>query len=178
MANTLKSGKCPTCKGKVETVAEEADLNLMLANALKAELESVGATVILNRTDDSIITINDRQEQFHEIAPDICIAIHQNANDTSSVRGVFIQFFTTWSQPLAKKIFNYTKESGIYTRNFVEWKANYFMDRQPICPTVLTENGFMSNAEDLAAMMDPVTVQNKAAAMAQGIADYFLEINK
>ena len=178
MANTLKSGRCPTCRGKVDTIAEEADLNLMLANALKAELESVGATVVLNRTDDSIITINDRQEQFHEIAPDICIAIHQNSNDTRSVRGVFIQFFTTWSQPLAKKIFNYTKESGIYTRNFVEWKANYFLNRQPICPTILTENGFMSNAEDLAAMMDPVTVQNKAAAMVQGIADYFLEINK
>ena len=178
MADDLKSGKCPTCRGKVDTIAEEADLNLMLANALKAELESVGATVILNRTDDSAITINERQDQLQEISPDLCIAIHQNANDTRSVRGVFIQFFTTWSQNLAKNIYKHTKETGIYTRNFVEWKANYFMNRLPVCPTVLTENGFMSNADDLAAMMDPVTVQNKATAIAQGIADYFLDINK
>ena len=43
---------------------------------------------------------------------------------------------------------------------------------------MLTENGFMSNADDLADMIDPVSVQNKAAAIAQGIADYFLDINK
>ena len=52
------------------------------------------------------------------------------------------------------------------------------MCRQTVCPVLLTENGFMSNAEDLAAMIDPITVQNKAAAIAQGVADYFLDINK
>lgn len=178
MASDLKSGRCPTCKGKVETVATEAELNLALANALKAELESVGATVILNRTDDAAINVNQRQQQLLEIAPDICIAVHQNSNDSGSVKGFYSMFFTTWSQTLAKNILNYTKDTGIYTRNFVQWKANYFVARQPICPVVLTENGFMSNAEDLAGMMDPTVVENKAVAIAHGIADYFLDINK
>ena len=87
-------------------------------------------------------------------------------------------FFTTWSQTLAKKIQLYTKGTEIYSRSLMQWSANYFMSRQPICPVVLTENGFMSNKADLEAMMDPVAVQNKAIAIAQGIADYFLEINK
>jgi N-acetylmuramoyl-L-alanine amidase len=52
------------------------------------------------------------------------------------------------------------------------------MTRQPICPVVLTENGFMSNETDLTNMLDEVAVQNKAIAIAQGIADYFLEINQ
>ena len=157
---------------------DEAHLNLMLAEALKAELESVGATVILNRTDDSRINVNDRQEQLLEISPDVCVAIHQNANDSKSVRGYYSYYYTPWSHLLAKNIYEHTKESGVYTRNFLQWKANYFMNRQSVCPTMLTENGFMSNAEDLADMIDPITVQNKAIAIAQGIADYFLDINK
>ena len=170
--------KCRTCNTKAELIATESELNMALALALKAELESVGATVILNRTEDTIINVNDRQEQLHEIAPDVCIAIHQNSNDSKSTKGFFNMFYTTWSQSLAKKIQQYTKATGIYSRSVLQWSANYFMTRQTICPVVLTENGFISNQTDLANMMDPVVVQNKAIAIAQGIADYFLEINQ
>ena len=178
MASELKSGKCPTCKTRAETYYSEAELNLNLANALKAELESVGATVILNRTDnDTPINVNERQEQFLEISPDVCIAIHQNSNDSKSIRGFYSYYYTPWSQLLAKNIYNYTKESGVYNRNFLQWKANYFMNRQTVCPTMLTENGFMSNSEDLADMADPEKVELKASAIAQGIVDYFLKIS-
>lgn len=178
MASDLKSGRCPTCKTKAETVCDEAELNMALANALKAELESIGATVVLNRTDDSIITVNDRQAQMLEISPDICIAIHQNSNNSESVRGFFSMYYTPWSQMLANYIRENTKQTGVYTRNILQWSAAYFMCRQPVCPTVLTENGFMSNEKDLVDMRDPAKVEIKAAAIAQSVADYFLAINK
>lgn len=169
--------------GAVGTDAEgtewdEAQLNLMLANALKAELESVGATVIMNRYDDSPININDRLRDLMEKSPDICIAVHQDANNSESVRGFTSYYFTPWTQLLAKNIQESTKDSNVYSKTTLRWSVNYFMCRQTVCPVLLTENGFMSNAEDLAAMIDPVIVQNKAAAIAQGIADYFLDINK
>ena len=41
---------------------------------------------------------------------------------------------------------------------------------------VLTENGFMTNAQDLANMVDETVVQKKAEAIAQGVANYFLSI--
>lgn len=179
MASDLKNySKCRTCNTKAQLVATETELNMALALALKAELESVGATVILNRTEDTIINVNDRQEQLHEIAPDICIAIHQNSNDSKSTKGFFSMFFTTWSQSLAQHIRLRTRASEVYSRSVLQWSANYFMTRQPICPVVLTENGFMSNETDLTNMLDEVVVQNKAIAIAQGIADYFLEINQ
>lgn len=178
MTSDLKKNKCPTCKVKAEYLYTEADLNLALANALKAELESVGATVILNRSDNTAINVNARQEQLLEISPDICIAIHQNSNDVKSIRGFYSYYYTTWSQSLAKYIYDYTKASGVYTRNFLQWKANYFMNRQTVCPAMLTENGFMSNLDDLADMADPAKVELKASAIAHGIADYFLAINK
>lgn len=178
VAGEVKKNKCPTCGTKVETYHTEADLNLLLANAIKAELESVGATVILNRSDNTALNVNVRQEKFLEVSPDVCIAIHQNSNDTKSVRGFYSYYYTPWSQMLAKNIYDYTKASGVYTRNFLQWKANYFMNRQSVCPTMLTENGFMSNEKDLADMADPEKVEIKATAITHGIADYFLAINK
>ena len=168
---------CPTCKEKVQ-VHEEADRNLALANALKAELESVGATVILNRSNDKSININDRLRNLMETAPDICIAIHQNSYSDGSIGGFDSFYFTPWSYVAAKNIATYTKETGVYTKSRYQWSVNYFMMRQTVCPVILTENGYMSNLNDLVAMVDTTKVQSKAEAIAHGVADYFLSINK
>ena len=41
---------------------------------------------------------------------------------------------------------------------------------------ILTENGYMSNDKDMAATVDQAAVTKKAKLLAQGIADYFLDI--
>ena len=168
---------CPTCKEAVQ-IHEEADRNLALANALKAELESVGATVILNRSNDKSININDRLRNLMETAPDICIAIHQNSYSDAKIGGFDSYYYTPWSYVAAKNIATYTKETGIYTKSRYQWSVNYFMMRQTVCPVILTENGYMSNLNDLVAMVDPAKIQTKAEAIAHGVADYFLAINK
>ena len=168
---------CPTCKQEVQ-MHEEADLNLSLANALKAELESVGATVILNRSGDKSININDRLRDLMDTAPDICIAIHQNSYNDGKVSGFDSFYYTPWSYVAAKNIATYTKETGVYTKSRYQWSVNYFMMRQTVCPVVLTENGYMSNSADLTAMIEPVKLESKATAIAHGVADYFLAINK
>ena len=168
---------CPTC-GKEVQMHEEADLNLSLANALKGELELMGAEVILNRSDDSPININDRLRDLMETAPDICVAIHQNSYNSNKVGGFDSMYYTPWSQLLAKNIREYTKDTGVYTKTHLKWSVGYFMMRQTVCPTILTENGYMSNADDLTAMVEQEKVELKAVAMAHGIADYFLAINK
>lgn len=155
---------------------EEAELNLSLAQALKAELESIGATVIMNRSGDTSIDINTRLEDLMDTAPDICIAIHQNSYTSASVSGFDSMYFTPWSQLLAKQVYNYTKESGVYKKNHLKWSVNYFMMRQTVCPVILTENGYVSNAADLNAMIDENSIQSKAQAIAHGTAAYFLAI--
>lgn len=157
---------------------KEAELNLSLANALKAELESAGATVIMNRSNDSSIDINSRLKNLIDTAPDICVAIHQNSYSSASISGFDSMYYYPWSYKLAKNIAEYTKDTGVYTKSRYKWSVSYFMMRQALCPVVLTENGYVSNPTDLAGMIDPNTVQNKAVAIAHGIADYFLDINK
>ena len=160
------------------TTWKESDVNLMLANQLKLELESMGATVLLNRYDNSAIDINARQKDLLKKSPDICIAIHQNSYSSEKVGGFDSMYFTSWSHLLAKYIRTNTQNSGIYAKTWLRWSVSYFMMRQTVCPVVLTENGYMTNPDDLAAMVDPVKIEGKANAIAQGVADYFLAINK
>lgn len=155
---------------------DEAELNLKLAKTLKEKLESLGATVIMNRTDDSPVTVEERIAFLHEQAPDLCIAIHQNSLDGyPNHSGAEICYFTPFTQPIAKYLYQRTLSAGIYSKTTLGSNL-YYVGRETTCPVVLTENGYMSNAGDLAGMQDEAVLRQKAEAMTRGIADYFLSI--
>jgi len=158
------------------TEVDEAELNLKLAMAVKTELEKTGATVVLNRYGDDSISVDDRILHLKQTAPDLCVAIHQNSiSGYPNHRGAQILYFTPFSQPAAQHIYQQVNGSGVYTRTLLDWNL-YYVARQAVCPVVLTENGFMTNAEDLADMMDDAKVQQKAESIARGVANYFLSI--
>lgn len=158
------------------TKIDEAELNLKLALALKQELESAGATVVLNRNGDDSISVDQRILHLKQTAPDLCVAIHQNSiGGYPDHRGAQILYFTPFSAPAAQHIYEQTKATGIYPKTLLDWNL-YYVARQAVCPVVLTENGFMTNAQDLADMVDDAKVQQKAEAIARGVANYFLSI--
>lgn len=157
---------------------EEADRNLAMALLLKQELESIGAEVILNRSDDTTLYVDERLRLVKQEAPDICIAIHHNsAGSYTSANGLWTCYYTPFSQALAKQIHQANQGSTVYKETLLDWH-NYYVSRQTICPVVLTENGFMSNAYDLSQMVDSNAVFTKVQAIAKGIANYYLSINQ
>lgn len=159
-------------------MVDEAELNLNLAFKVKAELESMGATVIMNREDDSSINVLERIAFLKEQAPDLCLAIHQNALEGyPNHSGCEVCYSTPFSQLPAKLIYQQTQATGIYNNYSLDWHV-YYVARETTCPVVLTENGFITSTKDFANMQDDAVLTQKAQAMARGIAEYFLEINK
>lgn len=156
---------------------DEAALNLQLSLKLKAELESMGATVIMNRTTDTNISVQERIGFLKEQAPDLCIAIHQNSSESTSYNGGWVCYYTQFSLKAASYILAQTEAVDVYQKTQLNWNK-YFVARETVCPVVLMENGFMSNASDYAGMIDEDTQLLKVQAMAQGIANYFLSISK
>ena len=68
--------------------------------------------------------------------------------------------------------------SGVYSygnRNKLSWHY-YFVGRMTDCPVVLTENGFMTNRRDYNGILSTEVNRQKAKAIAQGTADYFLSL--
>ena len=49
----------------------------------------------------------------------------------------------------------------------------FYMARVTSCPVVLTENGFISNPDDFAGIIDESTNTKKAEKITQGVLNYF-----
>ncbi len=158
---------------------EEADRNLALALALQKELESIGATVILNRSDDSRITQNERIMMLRQTAPDLCIALHHNAlgGNYPNFGGLEVYYYNPFSMQVSSYIKEESATIGVYQRVVLGWHT-YFVARQTVCPIVLMENGYMTCVQDLANTLDPVAIEKKAQAMTRGTVSYFLGLSE
>ena len=150
----------------------EAYVNLVLANQIKAELESIGATVYLTRSDNSTSSADTKIKMLQQLKPDFCIAVHHNSHYRSDVSG----FEVCYSQPFAAKyIRDCTYETDFYSKYELDWHY-YFMARCTNCPVVLTENGYMSNKYDYNNIINTEQSLRKAKAIAKGIVQYFASI--
>ncbi len=159
----------------------EGERNYYLAQLLKEELESMGATVLLNRTATGELNVDERCLALKKAKPNLCIAIHHDSNSSSRPNGFGAFHSTLFSVKAAKYIYDRTMAAGIYysaaanNRNRLEWHY-YFVARMSDCPVVLTENGFMSSPLDHEGIVSDVVNRKKAQAIARGVADYFLSI--
>lgn len=158
----------------------EAERNLNLALKLKAELESIGAKVVMTRTtnDNGAISADAKCELLRKTKPDYCIAIHHDSDKYSSSNGYGAFYSTPFSYEAAKFVNDRTVQAAIYKRvRALNWHY-YYTARVTTCPVVLTENGFMSNAGDYSGILSAEVTDKKVKAMTQGIVDYFNLINK
>ena len=159
----------------------EAERNYNLALLLKAELESMGATVVLNRDANEDLYADQRCQRLKALKPDLCVAIHHDANTSSRPHGFGAFHSTLFSAQAARYIYDATMAANIYAadtegnRNRFEWHY-YFVARMSDCPVVLTENGFMTSPIDHLGIVDPDVNLRKAQAIAVGVAEYFLSI--
>lgn len=153
----------------------EAERNLNLAKKLKAQLESIGATVYLTRDDNSTSTNNTKVAMLAKLKPDFCIAIHHDSNTKSSLNGFGAFHFNAFSKNATDYIYQYTVAENIYRNAKVKWHY-YYMARSTACPVVLTENGYMSNKQDFNGIIDDATNNRKAVAITKGIVEYFKSI--
>ena len=159
----------------------EGERNLYLAQLLKKELESMGATVILNRDGNTELNVDERCLALKNAKPNLCIAIHHDSNSSSKPNGFGAFHSTLFSVKAAQMIYDRTIAANIYdatavnNRNRMEWHY-YFVARMTDCPVVLTENGFMSSPLDHEGIVSAAVNRRKAQAIAQGVADYFLSI--
>ena len=134
---------------------------------------------------------------LREVKADYCIAIHRNASDSSSPRAFNSYHFNAFSANAAKMIndaiYDYSSDelTAIYNSSkpfhgdgklykLSKWsgvKWHYFYTaRQTDCPVVLTENGFITNADEYSDMIRDDFNNECAKALTQGIVDYFVSI--
>lgn len=184
----IDAGHGGTDPGKIsrEGILEK-DINLQIANKLKAELEVRGYSVYMTRTEDRCLAestatnkkrsdMNKRVEIINNSGADYLISIHQNSYSDPSVKGaqVFYYGMSEEGEGLANAIQNNMKEIDNENTRKIKAGNDYFILRRSSCPGVIVECGFLSSPEETARLIDE-TYQQK---LADAIADAVDEVSK
>lgn len=78
-------GKDP---GAIKDVYVEKYVNLSLAQKLREELLKLGANVIMTRTTDTYLTLQERVDVANSVNADLFLSIHHDSSYVSTVKGV------------------------------------------------------------------------------------------
>ena len=164
----------------------EHEFNLDMARLVKTYLEMHGVEVVLTRTTEHDVTIQERANVSNAIGPDLFVSLHSNASGDG----------TGWTSPegygiytsvageaaernkAARAILDRVKEAGIKL-----WGSGLFHDAddgkkdiavlwRTVAPAVLIEHGFHTNSAEVEALKTPEYRAELARVDAKGILDY------
>lgn len=167
----------------------EKDINLAIAQQLKALLEMEGINVVMTRTDDNglytesdsnkkIADMKKRCEIIDECKADIVVSVHQNSYQSPEVKGaqVFYYKHSAEGKRLAGILQKSFKEN-LDTENKRQEKedSTYYMLVHTSAPTVIAECGFLSNPDEAALLNTKEYQQKVAESLCKGIIEYFME---
>lgn len=159
----------------------EKKINLSIANKIKELLETEGATVIMTRSEDKMLSLSTRNEMVRNKQPDLFISIHCDGSTSSESYGTSAYYYRAYSQPLAKYI--HQAVVSAYKNNVYSGKLKdgidrgtgyyaYKVARIEDCPAVLIEYGFVTNTEECEALQNASNREALAKATVSGIRNY------
>lgn len=152
---------------------KEKDLALKLTNRVADKLRSEGATVILTRSDDSYVSLNERVGISNNYWTHAFISLHFNAFISGDGHGISTHYYGGKD---SNKLAQYMQESLINhtgLKNRGARQDNFFVLRETSSVAVLAELGFMTNSSDLQVITQDSYATNVANGISDGLKNYF-----
>lgn len=166
---------CISFTGKYEKY-----VNLDVAFKLKRNLEELGATVYMTRTDDTYIKNSARGRMADSLGVDILLSIHHNSLGTGRPEyyGLSTYYNTInyksprYGYDLAESIYlNAVTINGVYRDGILD--RNFEVLRETNTPAALIEIGFMSNPLEEMNVHNESFQYEMVQKISDGIVDYF-----
>ncbi len=153
---------------------DEKDLNLAVTQMVAALLEQQGITVVCTRTEDVYVTLADRAALANAVEADIFVSIHTNASSTSTAfHG--IETYHLPDAQAARQLASAVHASVLEATGANDHNvrtANYYVLRETDMPAILVEMGYVTNAAELAQLLQPEYRAQLAQGIAAGILAY------
>ncbi|MDP1902307.1 MAG: N-acetylmuramoyl-L-alanine amidase [Rubrivivax sp.] len=159
------------------TAVPEKDVNRWAVEALKAELEGVGAFVTVVRENDDNPALRERARRVVESQAQLFVSVHANATDTSQgflrTAGASTYYKHATARDLAAAVQRrLLEQTGLDDFGLVG-NFNYTPIRLVTwMPAILVEQAFLSHPGDEARLLDPAFRALMARAVRQGLEDF------
>lgn len=149
----------------------EKDITLDIAKRLETILRKKGFNVLMVRTSDVYVSLQDRVDFSEKNGGDLFVSVHVNSSVTPEGNGLETHYYTPQSYDFAQVVH---KEfaSAINSRDRGLFKSKFYVINHTTCPSILVETGFISNPEERKELMTTQRKQKTADAIAKGILKY------
>ncbi len=157
---------------------KEKEVNLLVASLLAKKLEAAGAKVIMTRSTDIFLSLQQRVDISTKYKADAFISIHHNSYKHSTMNGSMSFYFSAAKD---KNLASYiqsdlVKYNGL--TNLGARKGDYHVLRENPQPAVLVEIGFLSNLNEELLIRSSKFQENSAEGIFQGTMKYFASLKK
>lgn len=157
------------------TGMKEKDVNLATVGYLRSVLEDRGARVVLTRTADTSMRMDQRMQIAVQADADLLISIHSNSigntSDPVAVSGTSTYYKYVCYRPLSLAIYRQVLRTGLAPFGNVG-SFNFSLNSPTEMPSALVELAFMSNPEDEMKLMDDDFRKLLAKRIVDGIEDF------
>ncbi|MFC0214783.1 N-acetylmuramoyl-L-alanine amidase [Paenibacillus chartarius] len=151
----------------------EKTFNLAMAKKVEAILKTnPKVEVLMTRSDDTFVELNDRVDFANSHQADVFVSIHGNKlPGKPAIRGSETYYYNEQSLNLAKALHQSILTSAGFPDRGVR-KNDFRVVKYTTMPAVLLEIGYLSNKTDENNMFDEAFQNRVAASIAQTILDY------
>ncbi|WP_333908742.1 N-acetylmuramoyl-L-alanine amidase [Marinigracilibium pacificum] len=161
--------------GKDPGINNEKDINLMIAKHISELSQKSNIKIILSRTTDKFISLEDRVKFINNSKADLLISLHCNSDNDESMKGIEAFYYPEGkNQEQARKLSKLIVSDQVKTITDIGKinTANYKIIRDVKIPGVLIELGFLSNKTDLQRLTDPTHQKEIAQSIYNSIQEF------
>lgn len=151
---------------------KEKDVIMTVTDDIANQLRSAGADVVLTRTGDYFISLDERVKASHTNDADAFVSLHYNAFPMITAQGMNTYYYSDdTDQKLAESIHS-SLEENIEMADRGVGQGNFQVLRENNNPSVLLELGFITNPEDLLQIQSTAYKDGVANGITDGLRDY------
>ncbi len=172
----LDAGHGGNDPGAVRGDVQEKEVTLQIISKLKKVLESKGARIVLTRSDDTFVSLEDRVKITNAVSPNLFLSVHINSlESTSNIYGIETYFQTDQSRPLADRVHS-SLVSGLGAPDRSVRKARFYVINHTPIPAILAEVGYITNKAERDRLISSDYQQKVASALARGVMLYLQDV--
>lgn len=150
----------------------EKYITLDVAKRVEKMLKAQGYGVLMTRSDDSYVSLQDRVAYSEAYNPDIFVSIHVNSSTSGTPNGIETHYYHPESIPLAQTVHS-SLVSTISANDRGTFKSKFYVINHTTSPAILVEMGFLSNTAERGQLVTAERKQATAKAIVEGINNYF-----